>query len=215
MPRLQGRLLLGTSPSMSTKLSRHPHRSLSRIAWLIGRLRGMRTTEIGHRIREAGRKRTTRHRLQGWERYPHAPATCPALPGLLERIDRSSSATQQAIASSAAELLCGHFEVLGVRWPDGSFDMRFPASTWTLDPRTGRSWPGGEHYCFDIGYRMEQDIGDVKYVWELGRLQFLPVLAADARLNGNARVRPRSVRSHRQLVRAQPALRRRALGRTA
>ncbi|MBN8490189.1 MAG: heparinase II/III-family protein [Burkholderiales bacterium] len=142
--------------------------------------------EVVHRVREAVRKQMTRRTLQGWAHYPHGQAIRPSLPGLQARIDQAPAPTKQAIAASAAALRAGQFEVLGTQWPEGTFAMDFPASIWTLDPRTGRSWPGAEHFCFDIPYRMEAGIGDVKYVWELGRLQFLPVLAADARLHGNA-----------------------------
>jgi hypothetical protein len=145
----------------------------------------MSTMELAHRMREAGRKRSTRRRLQGWARYAHEATECPMLLGLRDRMERAPLATRQAIASSADALRNGRFEALGQQWPEGSFDLSFPASIWTLDPRTGQSWPGAQRYCFDIAYRLEQGIGDVKYVWELGRLQFLPVLAADASLNGN------------------------------
>lgn len=171
---------------MSTNAIPFKSRKTRRIAWLVDRLRGMSAMEIVHRVREAGRKRSTRRRLQGWARYTQAPAECPVLPGLRDRILHAAPATRQVLAASADALRAGHFEVLGLKWPEGSFDLGFPASIWTLDPRTGKSWPGPQHYCFDIGYRLEQGIGDVKYVWELGRLQFLPVLAADALLNGNA-----------------------------
>ena len=42
---------------------------------------------------------------------------------------------------------------------------------------TGQFWPGKDVYCFDIDYRDQRTLGDVKYIWDLNRLQFLPVLA--------------------------------------
>ena len=50
---------------------------------------------------------------------------------------------------------------------------------------TGKLWPGAETFCFDIPYRHEHTLGDVKYVWELNKLQFLQPLAADFAMNGN------------------------------
>ena len=43
---------------------------------------------------------------------------------------------------------------------------------------TGFSWPGENVFCFDLKYRHERNLGDVKYVWDLNRLQFLQPLAA-------------------------------------
>jgi hypothetical protein len=160
--------------------------TLGRAAWLAGRLRGMSALELLHRLREAVRRHTTRTWRQGWARYAEGSQRVPALPGLHQRVLQAPPATRQALADSAAAFRGGRFEALGVVWPAGSVDLKFPEAVWRLDPRTGASWPGAERYCFDIGYRLERGIGDVKYVWEFGRLQFLPVLAADAVLNGNA-----------------------------
>ena len=51
-----------------------------------------------------------------------------------------------------------------------------------LDPVTGSGWPKADSYCFDVPYRNVSDRGDVKYLWEINRLQFLQVAAAEARL---------------------------------
>lgn len=48
---------------------------------------------------------------------------------------------------------------------------------WHLDPVTGSHWPGADSFAFDADYRHIRGKGDVKYVWELNRLQFLPALA--------------------------------------
>jgi hypothetical protein len=145
----------------------------------------MSAPELLHRLREASRKHTTRSIRQGWARYVDGSRQSPALPGLHARLMQALPATREALADSAAAFRGGHFEALGVAWPAGAVDLDFPETVWRLDPRTGASWPGAERYCFDIGYRLERGIGDVKYVWEFGRMQFLPVLAADAALNGN------------------------------
>jgi hypothetical protein len=160
--------------------------ALGRLAWLAGRVRSMSARELLHRLREASRRHTTRTWRQGWARYADGSQLVPELPGLHQRLMQAPAVTRQALADSAAAFRGGHFEALGVAWPAGAVDMQFPESVWRLDPRTGASWPGAERYCFDIGYRLERGIGDVKYVWEFGRMQFLPVLAADAALNGNA-----------------------------
>lgn len=159
---------------------------VGRLAWLWRRLRNMGPAELVHRLREVARRQTTRWWRQGWARYPHDAAPVPMLPGLGSRLRQADAPLRDAIGASAERLRQGAFDALGVTWPAGVVDMGFPGWLWTLDPCSGKSWPGAERYCFNIGYRLERDIGDVKYVWEFGRLQFLPVLAADAVLNGRA-----------------------------
>lgn len=159
---------------------------LSRFAWLAARLRGMTASELLHRLREFARRYSARATRQGWHRYADGSQQLPTLPGLHARLMQASPATRKALADGAAAFRGGRFEALGAVWPTGALDMEFRESVWRLDPRSGRLWPGAERYCFDIGYRLELGIGDVKYVWEFGRMQYLPVLAADAVLNGNA-----------------------------
>ncbi|GCL65109.1 hypothetical protein AQPW35_41900 [Rubrivivax pictus] len=144
----------------------------------------MGVAELAHRLREALRRQSTRWLRQGWAAYAHEPQLPAVLPGLKDRVHMSDEALRTAIAQGAKRFRQGQFTALGVHWPAGSISMAFDASLWTLDPCTGKSWPGSERYCFDIAYRLERGIGDVKYVWEFGRLQFLPLLAADAALNG-------------------------------
>lgn len=50
---------------------------------------------------------------------------------------------------------------------------------------TGRLWPGAEAHTFDIDFRHGGGRGDVKYVWEINRLQQLPPLAAHLLLAGD------------------------------
>lgn len=154
-----------------------------RIGWLAGRLRNMSVPELGHRVREAARKQTARRWRQEWTRYASS-GPCPELPGLRARLHAADPALRAHIAESAARFRAGHFEALGVRWPAALVDMSFPASVWCTDPSSGREWPGAGHYCFDIPYRLASGVGDIKHVWEFGRLQFLPLLAADHALNG-------------------------------
>lgn len=146
----------------------------------------MSAPEVLHRAREATRKHTTRAMHQGWERYSDESTQPPSLPGLHSRLMSAAAPTRETLANIAAGFRGGRFEALGVAWPPGAVNLNFPEASWRLDPLTGASWPGAGRYCFDIGYRLKRGIGDVKYVWEFGRLQFVPVLAADAALNGNA-----------------------------
>lgn len=154
------------------------------LTWYINRLRAMSLPEIVHRVNERIKKATARGRLEGWDRYQFAGPP-PRLPGLLENLLSAPDEIRAEIANASDFVLSGQFEALGVTWPRRNESDLFPAEVWRLDPVTGRFWPGADRYCFDISYRHERNFGDIKYVWEFNRLQFLQPLAADAALTGN------------------------------
>lgn len=154
-----------------------------KLGWYINRLRSMEPAEVLHRFGEAARKRASRTRHEGWQRYP-SPATITPIPGLRERVLSASPEARVAIAAAADAVLAGRFGALGREWPQRPVTALFPPELWRLDPVTGGLWPGADTYCFDIDFRHDGARGDVKYVWELNRLQFLGALAADAVLTG-------------------------------
>jgi uncharacterized heparinase superfamily protein len=79
----------------------------------------------------------------------------------------------------AKKVQTNKFNILGVEWPDN-----FEKSIWHLDPVTKKQWPS-KSYCFQINFKNTNEYGDVKYVWELNRLQHLQPLAALAVINKN------------------------------
>lgn len=155
-----------------------------RLGWYINRLRSMEPAEVVHRLGEAVKKRASKVRHEGWPRYP-APDTLPTLPGLRECIAAANEPTRTAIAAAAANTLAGRFSALGRDWPVGDPADLFPQNLWRFDPVTGGNWPGAEAYALDIDFRHDGSRGDIKYAWEIGRLQFLVPLAADLLLTGN------------------------------
>src|SRR5262249_7717623 len=74
----------------------------------------------------------------------------------------------------------GRFLLLGQEWP-GLRGLQ----QWHLDPVNGRLWPP-QRYCFAIGHRHAKGYGDVKFVWELNRLQYLQPIAALSSLDSDA-----------------------------
>ena len=77
---------------------------------------------------------------------------------------------KEAVLRSADRLLQGEWEVLGVVRTD------LVQPDWFCDPVTGcRSVP--DRYAFRIDHRSEEQIGNVKQVWEISRLQHLTLLA--------------------------------------
>lgn len=157
---------------------------LMKLKWYLSRLRNMEPVEIVHRARESALKAVSRHRKTCWADYSTA-APAIVFPGIGHRILEASTQQRQAIGDAAAKTLSGAFSALGVSWPQRNHDDLFPASLWRLDPLTGKAWPGPETYTFDVDFRHAKGQGDIKLVWEIARLQQLPVLAAHALLTGD------------------------------
>ncbi|RWK68382.1 heparinase II/III-family protein [Mesorhizobium sp.] len=148
-----------------------------RIGWYINRLRSMEPAEVLHRLGEQRRRIASRRRDGGWQRYA-SPRLHSVLRGLRDAVLAATPAQRQAIAAAAQKALGGEFSALGRIWPRRDPDRLFPPELWRLDPVTGRLWPGAEAHTFDIDFRHGGGRGDVKYVWEINRLQQLPALAA-------------------------------------
>jgi hypothetical protein len=90
----------------------------------------------------------------------------------------------------------------------GIFDREVDVSAlpdWFRDPVTGRRWPP-EAYCFDIPYRQQGRVGNVKYIWELSRLQHITVLASAYRFTGEVRFANFAATHLRSWIDANPPL---------
>ena len=72
----------------------------------------------------------------------------------------------------------GEWEVLGVI----RNDLMIP--DWFCDPVTGRH-SSSDRYAFRINHRSEEQVGNVKQVWEISRLQHLTLLATAWFVSGN------------------------------
>lgn len=155
-----------------------------KLSWYVNRLRNMEPAEIAHRLVEKARKLVSKRSHQGWHRYPHAPLH-PVFPGLAERVLAASPAQREAIAEATRETLAGRYSALGRQWPAREAANLFPPDLWRLDPITQSRWPDHKTYAFDVDFRHDGSRGDIKYVWEINRLQFLPVLAAHHLLAGD------------------------------
>jgi len=151
------------------------------LTWYINRLRNMEPAELAHRLVEKQRKLVSRRKHQGWPRHKSAPLH-PVFPSLPTSISAASPAQREAISSAAQAILAGHYSTLGRDWPQRDPTSLFPPELWRLDPITTGLWPDATTYAFDIDFRHDGSRGDIKYVWEINRLQFLPILAAEVLL---------------------------------
>ncbi|MFL6124270.1 alginate lyase family protein, partial [Actinophytocola sp.] len=108
-------------------------------------------------------------------------------------------AARKRLLNTADELMAGRAEYFGVTRED----MVDP--DWSWDPRTGRRAPT-DRYAFDIPYRDEHTVGDIKQLWEPSRHQHLTVLAAAFALTGDERYAERVAEHLRSWWAANPPL---------
>ncbi len=107
---------------------------------------------------------------------------------------------RKRVLATADELMAGRAEYFGV----ARADMVEP--DWSWDPRTGRHAPTAQ-YAFDIPYRDERTVGDIKQLWEPSRHQHLTVLAAAYALTGDEQYAERVAEHLRSWWAANPPLR--------
>ncbi|MGW2613406.1 alginate lyase family protein [Streptomyces sp. NPDC001500] len=145
-------------------------------AWYLRRLSRMGPREVGGRVGDTVRRR----------RWRSAPPDAPRVTGARFTAVLPAGAVAAAepdavkrLVAEADRLMSGHAEFFGVERDD----MADP--DWCLDPKTGRRAPWG--YAFDVPYRDEEAVGDIKQIWEPSRHQYLTVLAAAYAVTGDER----------------------------
>jgi hypothetical protein len=135
----------------------------------------MSPAEVAWRVREQAMRRT-------WSRRQVRQDQVASLRPLPPRHRRFTSIlppgpaagtpehARKAIISDATRLLRGEWEMLGV----ARNDMAKP--DWFCDPVTGRRSEPAKH-AFGLPHRDETQVGNIKQVWEVNRLQHLTLLA--------------------------------------
>ncbi|WP_236790734.1 alginate lyase family protein [Amycolatopsis sp. GM8] len=145
--------------------------------WYLRRLSRMGTREIRGRVADVVNKRR-------WRRIAAMPSEAawlahrdfrPLPADALQAVPEQAAA---AVIAKANRLLDGHAVYFGV----SRDDMAGP--DWSFDPKTGRRAPS-DVYSFDVAYRSEETVGDIKQIWEPSRHQHLTVLAAAYALTGD------------------------------
>ncbi|MGW3496853.1 alginate lyase family protein [Streptomyces sp. NPDC001020] len=144
--------------------------------WYLRRLSRMGPREVGGRVGDAVRRRLWRSARPDCPNVTGARFTAVLPAGTIAAVP--PDAVKRLIAE-ADRLMAGHAEFFGV----DRDDLADP--DWSYDPKTGRRAPWG--YAFDVPYRNEDAVGDIKQIWELSRHQYLTVLAAAYAITGNER----------------------------
>jgi hypothetical protein len=138
----------------------------------------MSSAEIAYRLVEQGKRRISKMIHYDWQRF-EGHERVVINPYLARRLtDGADAATVARLRDAVETILAGITRIHDQEWPRPRDGKLFPAADWTLDPVTGYSWPGRDVFCFDINFRRMDALGDVKFVWDYNRLQFLQPLAA-------------------------------------
>ncbi len=156
------------------------------LAWYVRRLKSMSPGEVLHRVHELALKVSARTLTEGLGAVC-VRRRCAGHPRAAAGSDVCIGRSARRRQRSARRHIDGRFSALGRDWPRRLPGVPISPDLWRLDPVTGRLWPGADAFTFDIQYRHERRFGDIKYVWEFNRLQFLQPLAADVALTGNPR----------------------------
>ncbi len=145
-------------------------------SWYLRRLSRMEPREIAGRVADTVRRR----------RWRSARPDCPGVTGArftavlpAEAIAAVPPDAAKRLVAEADRLMDGHAEYFGVVRDD------LADPDWWYDPKTGRRAPEG--YAFDVPYRSEDAVGDIKQIWELSRHHHLTQLAAAYAITGDER----------------------------
>ncbi len=150
--------------------------------WYLWRLSRMGPQEIVGRVVTAARIRRWRGRLDtlasaGSDWLPERRFTAALPDGVVATVPDNA---RTRLTKTADRLMDGYADYFGVTRDD------LVSPDWSFDPRTGRRAPA-DVYAFDINYRDEQAVGDIKQLWEPSRHQHLTILAAAFALTGDDR----------------------------
>ncbi|WP_329286016.1 heparinase II/III family protein [Streptomyces sp. NBC_00691] len=144
--------------------------------WYLRRLSRMGPQEVGGRVGDTVRRRRWRSALPDAPDVTGARFTAVLPAGTIAAVPPDAA---KRLVAEADRLMAGHAEYFGVHRDD------LTDPDWWYDPKTGRRAPWG--YAFDVPYRKEETVGDIKQIWELSRHQYLTVLAAAYAVTGDDR----------------------------
>lgn len=164
--------------------------------WYLRRLARMGPREVGGRAGDAVRRRRWRSGVPGSPSVTGARFSSVLPAGTIAAVPPDAA---KRLVAEADRLMAGHAEWFGVE----RHDLADP--DWSYDPKTGRRAPSG--HAFDVPYRSEDAVGDIKQIWEPSRHQYLTVLAAAYALTGDERYAERVAAHLRSWWAANPPLR--------
>jgi hypothetical protein len=134
----------------------------------------MSIAELAFRAQEAGRKRLWRLRAGSTSVPPviGKPVSSVVHPPAIAADCKIALAARDRLLEAADLLLAGKWSLFGSRMEGFGAGL-----DWFRDPQTGvRGFD--RRYSFDVPYREQDKVGNVKFLWEISRHHHLTVLAA-------------------------------------
>lgn len=161
--------------------------AVGRLGWYARRLRSVQPRELGWRVRQVTQRSSSTYKTgfteRDWEDSLEGFRSGLKRPVLLDRV-RAAEVSQAApdlvapLLDAANLLVNNRFHFFG--YPPVTLTQ--PVN-WHFDPISKVSWPTAPSYR--INHRVAG--GDVKWIWELNRLQHLPLLAQGWLFTGDCR----------------------------
>ncbi|WP_323445501.1 alginate lyase family protein [Streptomyces yaizuensis] len=152
--------------------------------------------EVGGRAVDAVRRRRWRSAPPAGPDVTGARFTAVLPAGTIAAVPPDAA---KRLVADADRLMDGHAVFFGVDRDD------LVDPDWFHDPKTGRRAPLS--HAFDVPYRDEEAVGDIKQIWELSRHHHLTVLATAYALTGDERYAERVAAHLRSWWAANPPLR--------
>jgi hypothetical protein len=138
----------------------------------------MKAAEVAHRIQEQIKRAQWRYKRTDWSTFDIGDGHLCPISAFNRVVEQPWPEELTSIINRAVEdVLNLRVNLLGVLWPPKNAAQYQQRSYWHFDPISETFWPGAERYCFDVDYRHNRSRGDVKFVWEMNRLQFLQPVA--------------------------------------
>ncbi|MGE0596540.1 MAG: alginate lyase family protein [Hyphomonadaceae bacterium] len=153
-----------------------------KLAWYARRLASMSPPEVAHRVVERTKQFVDARRSWSWESFDADIQFAP-LPGF--SLERAIAGLTPEVERHARAVHAGDIRFLSAQWPRQNSRKWWRSGIWTLDPISGQHWPGKGAPASKSAYRNATGFGDIKFAWELNRLQFLMPLAVAARRDGD------------------------------
>lgn len=175
---------------------------MSKLRWYIHRLRAMPPAEILMRLRHAAHSHLLltfgppRH-LSKFD-LPPTPRVALNFPKALDNYLQREPERWQRIATRAKSPNRHRWSLLGA--PERDFGC--PVD-WQCDPLTGKRWPAHKP-AMRLDHRHAGELGEVKYVWELGRMPWLLPWALAARALADGELARQVIEEIVSFVRANP-----------
>lgn len=152
---------------------------MKNVKWYFDRLSKMESAEVLHRVKHL--YFSTEDKV----RYANEPPEIPEFfrnndilrfHQLTPRLFEIEANEVEAIINEAEKIYSHHWNIFGIPYNPG------PQIDWHKCPKTGNNWP--LKYWWEVPIRDGFSIGGVKFIWEVNRLYFLPILGIAYDLTG-------------------------------